>query len=345
MRPSFFHHLHPPSIPARQSRFRYTLGAGGYSVFLTLVLVVSGALLMFYYVPTPAEAGPSIQMITFLVPFGALVRNLHYWSAQILVVVAAIHMLRVIFTGAYNSPRRFNYLLGLSLFVLALFLDFTGYVLRWDEGVRWALVAGTNLVDSIPGIGPGLYRLVMGASQPGPATLTRFYTWHIFGLVVILLGIGVWHIFRVRRDGGIAVPPPEQRLTPERINRFELVRREGLAALIGTAVLLLVAAFIPAPLAPPMSEVTAQAADSSAPWFFLWVQQLLKSGDAFWMGVFVPLVVLALLGAIPYLLPAVKPEELGRWFPPSGRPAQVLALILVLVVLGLTIAAALTAPA
>ena len=344
MHPSFFHHLHPPTIPARQSRFRYTLGAGGYSVFLTLVLLVSGALLMFYYVPTPAEAGPSIQMITFLVPFGALVRNLHYWSAQILVVVAAIHMLRVIFTGAYTAPRHFNYLLGLSLFVLVLFLDFTGYVLRWDEGVRWALVAGTNLVDSIPGIGPGLYRLVMGASQPGPATLTRFYTWHIFGLVVIMLGIGVWHIFRVRRDGGIAVPPPEQRLTPERISRFELVRREGLAALIGTAVLLLVAAFIPAPLAPPMSEVTAQAADSSAPWFFLWVQQLLKSGDAFWMGVFVPLVVLGLLGAIPYLLPAVKPEELGRWFPPSGRPAQVLALILVLVVLGLTIAAVLTAP-
>ncbi len=345
MRPSFFHHLHPPTIPASQSRFRYTLGAGGYSVFLTLVLLVSGALLMFYYVPTPAEAGPSIQMITFLVPFGALVRNLHYWSAQILVVVAAIHMLRVIFTGAYNSPRRFNYLLGLSLFVLALFLDFTGYVLRWDEGVRWALVAGTNLVDSIPWIGPGLYRLVMGASQPGPAALTRFYTWHIFGLVVLLLGVGVWHIFRVRRDGGIAVPPPEQRSTPQRISRFELVRREGLAALIGTAVLLLVSAFIPAPLAPPMSEVTSQAADSSAPWFFLWVQQLLKSGDAFWMGVFVPLVVLAVLGAIPYLLPAVKPDELGRWFPRSGRPAQVLALILVLAVLGLTLAAALAPPA
>lgn len=345
MRPSFFHHLHPPSIPARQSRFRYTLGAGGYSVFLILVLLFSGALLMFYYIPTPAEAGPSIQMITFLVPFGALVRNLHYWSAQILVVVAAIHMLRVIFTGAYSPPRRFNYLLGLSLFVLSLFLDFTGYVLRWDEGVRWALVAGTNLVHSIPTIGPGLYRILMGGAQPGPATLTRFYSWHIFGLVVILLGIGVWHIFRVRRDGGIAVPPPEQRQTPERISRFELVRREGLAALIGIAVLLLVAAFIPAPLAPPMSEVTIQVADSKAPWFFLWVQQLLKSGDAFWMGVFVPLAVLLFLGSLPYLLTAIRSDELGRWFPPSGRLAQILVLALVLAILGLTIIAALPPPA
>lgn len=345
MRPSFFHHLHPPTIPARQSRFRYTLGAGGYAVFLTLVLLVSGALLMFYYVPTPAEAGPSIQMITFLVPYGALVRNLHYWSAQILVVVAAIHLLRVVFTGAYRSPRRFNYLLGLTLFVLVLFLNFTGYVLRWDEGIRWALVAGTNLVHSIPGIGPDLYRLVMGASQPGPAALTRFYTWHIFGLVIIFLGIGVWHIFRVRRDGGIAVPPPVQRVAPERISRFDLVRREGVAALIGMAILLLVAAFIPAPLAAPMSEVTSQAADSKAPWFFLWVQQLLKSGDAFWMGVFIPLLVLAILGAIPYVLPAVYPDELGRWFPPSGRIAQGLTLVLVILVVALTILAALAPPA
>ena len=345
MRPSFFHHLHPPTIPARQARFRYTLGAGGYAVFLTLVILVSGLLLMFYYVPTPAEAGPSIQMITFLAPFGALVRNLHYWSAQILVVVAAIHMLRVIFTGAYRAPRRFNYLLGLILFVLILFLNFTGYVLRWDEGVRWALVAGTNLVHSIPGIGPALYRLVMGGSQPGPATLTRFYTWHIFGLFALLLAIVVWHIFKVRRDGGIAVPPPEQRPSSARISRFELARREGLAALIGLAVLLLVAAFIPAPLASPMSEVTSQAADAKAPWFFLWVQQLLKWGDAFWMGVFVPLLILGILGAIPYLLPAVRSEELGRWFPPSGRPAQVLTILLVLGVLILTLLAILAPPA
>jgi len=341
MRPSFFHHLHPPTIPAHQSRLRYTLGAGGYSVFLSLVLVVSGALLMFYYIPTPEQAGPSIQMITFLVPFGGLIRNLHYWAAQLLVVVAGIHLLRVIFTGAYTAPRRFNYLLGLILFVLSLFLDFTGYVLRWDEGVRWALVAGTNLVQSIPRIGPGLYRLVMGGTQPSPATLTRFYAWHIFGLVVIMLIVGAWHIFRVRRDGGIAVPPPDQRHAPERISRFELVRREGLATLIGITVLLLVAAFIPAPLAAPMSDVTAQTADARAPWFFLWVQQLLKVGDAFWMGVFIPLAVIIILGCLPYLLPAIPSTELGRWFPRGGRLAQIIVAVLVVAILGLTILAAL----
>ena len=93
MRPSFFHHLHPPTIPGAQSRFRYTLGAGGFSVFLALVLLGTGILEMFFYVPTPDQAGASIQMLTFLVPFGAVVRNMHFWSAQLLVITACVHFL------------------------------------------------------------------------------------------------------------------------------------------------------------------------------------------------------------------------------------------------------------
>ena len=112
MRPSFFHHLHPPSIPAAQSRLRYTLGAGGLAVFLTLVVTITGALELFYYVPTPEGAAQSVQTITYLAPFGWLVRGLHYWSAQALVAAAAVHLLRVVFTGAYAIPRRFNYLWG-----------------------------------------------------------------------------------------------------------------------------------------------------------------------------------------------------------------------------------------
>ncbi len=144
-------------------------------------------------------------------------------------VVTILHLLRVVFTGAYARPRRFNYLLGLGLLVLCLFLDFTGYVLRWDEGIRWALVAGTNLVRSIPLLGNVLYGMLVGGSQPGPATLVRFYAWHIFGLTLPLVLVGIWHIFRVRRDGGIAVPPPEHRQDHARISRNELVRREILA--------------------------------------------------------------------------------------------------------------------
>ncbi len=345
MRPSFFHHLHPPTIPADQSRLRYTLGAGGLSVYLILVLILSGALLMFYYIPTPQDAGKSIQTLTFLVPFGAILRNFHYWAAQLLIITTAIHTLRVLLTAAYTPPRRFNYLLGMSLLVLCLFLDFTGYALRWDEGVRWALVAGTNLIKSIPLLGASLYIFVMGGTQPGAATLIRFYAWHIFGLSLALVALGVWHIFKVRRDGGIAVPPPEMRRNSKRVFRVELVRREGLAALIATVVLLLISTFIPAPLAAPMISVTApgsQLVSSRAPWFFLWVQQLLKFGNAFLMGVLVPILILLILALIPYLLPKPPVNELGRWFPPGARLPQIIALLITSALLGLTAWAALS---
>jgi len=337
MRPSFYHHLHPPTIPSKQSRLRYTLGAGGIAVYLTIVVSITGLFLMYYYVPTPNQAGASIQVITYLVPYGAIIRNLHYWSAQLLVVVAIIHMLRVILTGAYARPRRFNYLIGILLLVLTLLLDFTGYILRWDEGIRWALVAGTNLVKSIPVIGHSFYRFVMGGNQPNPGTVVRFYAWHIFGLALIMIIFGVWHIFKVRRDGGIAIPPPEHRRDSNRITRFELVRREGLTAVIATIILLLIASYVPAPLAPAMTSISSQLADSSAPWFFLWVQQLLRYGDAFWMGVAIPIGVIIFFGLLPYILPTARQEELGAWLPRGARIAQILTIIMVLTILGLTL--------
>ncbi len=337
MRPSFFHHLHPPTIPAPQACFRYTLGAGGISVFLALVLLLTGILEVFYYVPTVDEAALSVQTITYLAPFGWLVRNLHYWAAQMLVLAVTLHLLRVIFTGAYIPPRRFNYLLGLALLALCLLLDFTGYVLRWDEGVRWALVTGTNLVREIPLLGPGMYAWLVGGSQPGGATLIRFYAWHIFGLALMLAFIGAWHLFRVRRDGGIAVPPPELRPDPARITRFELVRREVNAMLWTSVVLIGLAVALPAPLAPPIQSALPSGAEASAPWFFLWVQQLLKLGDPFVFGVLVPLGALSLLALVPYVLPRSAPSELGRWFPTGGRAAQVIVALLAGVILLLTL--------
>jgi quinol-cytochrome oxidoreductase complex cytochrome b subunit len=340
MRPSFYEHLHPPTIPAPQARLRYTLAAGGLAVFLSLVVGFTGILVTFFYLPTPEGAANSVQSLAFLVPFGWLARNLHYWSAQLLVLVAALHLLRVVFTGAYLPPRRLNYLLGLSLFVLCLFLDFTGYVLRWDEGVHWALVAGINLVRSIPFVGSWLYAVLVGGSQVGPTTLIRFYGWHLFGLTLIVIVILVWHIFKVRRDGGIAVPHPELRPDPSRISRKTLIRREGLAILLAATVLILLAIFVPAPLAPGFQTGSAPASESLAPWFFLWVQQLLKAGDPFIFGVLIPLGALLLLALVPYITPnRQSPAELGQWFPHSGRPVQVLVGVISAAILLLTMLA------
>jgi quinol-cytochrome oxidoreductase complex cytochrome b subunit len=323
MRPSFFQHLHPPTIPAAQSRWRYTLGAGGTAIFLALILTVTGALEMFYYIPTPDQAALSIQTLTFLVPFGGLLRNLHFWAAQLFIIVSAVHLMRVIFTGSYAPPRRFNYLLGLVLFVISILMNFTGYILRWDQGIQWALVVGTNLIKSIPFIGTPLYQALMGGSQPGSATLIRFYAWHIFGLMIPAAFLIGWHAFRVRRDGGIALPPPALRTDTQRIPRSELVRREILAMLFSGSALLVLSIFTAAPIAPPIVEMTSLTGEVRAPWFFLWVQQMLKWGDPFIWGVLTPLIVLVIIALIPYIFPRPSESELGRWFPKSNRLAQV----------------------
>lgn len=336
-RPNFFHHLHPPSIPALQARFRYTLGAGGLAVFLCFILLVTGILEMFYYIPVAERAAISVQTITALIPFGALIRNLHFWSAQGLIVVMSVHLLRVVLTGAYARHRRLNYLIGLGMLIMILLLDFTGYVLRWDEGIRWALIVGTNLLKTVPWIGNSLYQLAIGGPQPGASTLERFYTWHIFVLTLVTIFLGGWHIFRVRRDGGVAVPAPAQREDSARISRFNLVRREVRIMLIAGVILLIISIFFPAPIQRPITQATLDIEDTRAPWFFLWVQQMLKYGDPFLWGVAVPSLALILMAFLPYALPQAKDHEFGKWFPRGNRIAQIVVIVLALTMIILTI--------
>jgi len=337
MRPSFFHHLHPPTIPAAQARWRHTLGAGGTAILLTLILGITGIMEMFYYVPNPQEAALSVQAITYHVPFGGFIRNLHYWSAQLLLIVSAIHLLRVVFTASYNHPRRFNYLLGLGLFVLIILLDFTGYILRWDIGICYPLVTGTNLLKTIPLIGDFLFRITVGGGEACNTALLRFYTWHIFALTLPVIILGIWHAFRVRRDGGIAVPPPQLRESNERISRNVLVRREVLQILVVSIILILMSSFFPAPIEAAMTGKPVVTEDARAPWFFLWVQQMLKWGDPFIFGVLIPFAILVITALIPYIFPKPVDSDIGRWLPKSNRLAQIGIGLVSLIVIVLTL--------
>jgi quinol-cytochrome oxidoreductase complex cytochrome b subunit len=339
-RPSFFDHLHPPTIPAREARFRHTFGLGGISLLLFLVLCLTGALELFYYEPSLAGANASVQTLTFLVPFGGLVRGLHYWAAQLLVVAVILHLLRVMLTGAYKVPRRFNWLLGLSLLGGVLLLDFTGYALRWDTHIAWVLLAGTNLLKTIPLVGPVLYGMVVGGPELGASSLIRLYAWHIFGLAAPVFVVITWHLFRVRRDGGIAHPPAaEGEPAAARLPRGELVQREGLAALLVSAALVVLAAVAP-PALGPAPDFAALPVKPTAPWFFIWVQELLRLGDPVVWGVLVPAGLLAGLALWPYVVDR-RPEGAGQWFNRPGRAGQWVALGLVLVLVGLTVRGAL----
>jgi quinol-cytochrome oxidoreductase complex cytochrome b subunit len=337
-RANFFLHLHPPSIPADQARFRHTFGLGGLAVFLTLVTALTGALLMFYYAPSPEQANPSLYYLRDHVPYGWLLRNLHFWAAQSLLVVAGLHLLRVLFTAAYRKSRRFNWLLGLALLVILMAEDFSGYVLRWDDQVGWALLVGANLLRQIPLFGQGLYRMAVGGAALGEGTLLRFYGWHVLGLGAPLLFLMGWHLFRLRRDGGIAHPEGPGR-PRARIRREQLAQREGVAMLVAAGLLLLLAAFASPALSGPLDLGQMAAREVRAPWFFLWVQELLRHGQAAWMGLGIPLGILALLALLPYGLD--RGAEAGIWFPRDGRLAQGLGLLLAVLMGGLTLLGAL----
>jgi hypothetical protein len=151
-----------------------------------------------------------------------------------------------------------------------------------------------------------------------------------------------WHVFRVRRDGGIASAPPHLSQDPQWITRFALVRREVLAMVVAIIFLFIVALIIPAPTDPPITSFSSMAGSSQAPWFFLWVQQLLKWGNPFWLGIVVPVVIVTLLGLFPYTLPNAEKSELGRWFPWGNRAAQMLTVLLYLAILVLTFLGALS---
>jgi quinol-cytochrome oxidoreductase complex cytochrome b subunit len=333
-RPNFYYHLHSPTLPAREARFTYTFGLGGISVLLFLVLILTGALEMFVYVPTPEIAHESVREIAYRAPFGWLLRNMHFWAAQLMVGTVALHMARVVFSGGYKGRRRFNWLIGVTLLLLTLLLDFTGYVLRWDQDTGWALLVGTNLLKEIPLMGPTLYQLLVGGESIGGATLIRFYTWHLFGLTLVACVLIVWHIFRVRRDGGIS----HQQKQP-RVSREKLVRAELIAALLTMAALFGLSMVADAPLGAP-ADPTALVAEPHAPWFFLWVQELLRVASPFLAGVLTPLAVLVALSLLPYTLDR-DDAGVGQWFNRPGRVAQLIFLLLCLAVVLLTLRGAL----
>jgi quinol-cytochrome oxidoreductase complex cytochrome b subunit len=322
-KPSFYHHLHQPWFPRREARFRYTFGLGGISLFLCIILGITGVLEMFYYIPSWEEANRSLQLIELFVPYGRIVRSLHYWSAQALVVVALLHLFRVLFTGSYKAQRRFNWLLGLSTFVLILFFDFTGYTLRWDVDISWALVVGTNLLKSIPWIGSGLYQMVVGGGEINAATVVRLYAWHVYGLTIVAAFVIGWHIFRVRRDGGISSLETPDTDHPK-VSRDELVWREAIAAVVVFVFLIAVSAFFPPSLGPAPNFDDFQS-EAVAPWFFIWIQQLLQYGSPLLMGICLPLGVLLILILVPYLFDRSQ-DGVARWFNQEGRIARMIVL-------------------
>jgi quinol-cytochrome oxidoreductase complex cytochrome b subunit len=334
-------HIHPPKVRPASLRFRATWALGLISVVLAGLLTATGVYLMFYYYPHPDVAWRSMKDLAFVVPFGVVTRNLHRWGAHAMVAIVTLHMLRVYLSGGYKPPREANWVAGVGLWVLTLALSFTGYLLPWDQLAYWAVTVGANMAGAIPWLGQPLRVLLLGDMTVGESALLRFYVLHCVFLPLVLFGLVGFHLFRVRKDGGLVTSEHDPaasrskegaRLIP---SWPHLVYRELIVGLATTAALLLLSLVANAPLE-PLADPSRTPNPAKAPWYFLGIQEL-AHWSAFWGGVFVPALTVAVLCAIPYF--DRDPAGIGRYFPRERRWActsfvVVMTFFLVVTVIG-----------
>ncbi len=320
-------HIHPTKVPASTLRWTYTWGLGGLSAVLMMVLGLTGVILLNNYTPSAPQAYLDILELRSNVWFGELVRNLHHWSANLLIVIAVLHLVRVFLTGSYRPPRELNWLIGVAMLVLILGANFTGYLLPWDQLAFWAITVGTSIVSYVPLIGQWLSRLVLGGPEVGPNTLLNFYSMHIALIPLAIFGLMSYHFWRVRKDGGLTQPKgldDEETPKSERVTTIpNLVRKETIYALGWLVALLVFAMLVPAPLE-GIANPDQSPNPAKAPWYFLGLQELLLHFHPLVAGVILPL----LIGLGVFLLPFfdVNQASVGVYFRSRrGRALSMLA--------------------
>jgi len=205
---SFLLHLYPVKVRRHELRFGYSAFLGVASMVLFGSLIISGIYLMFFYVPSPANAYGNIQSIQTDVAFGQYIRNVHRWSAHLMVIAVAAHMAKVFYRGAYKPPKEFNWVIGVVLLVLTLLLSFTGYLLPWDQLAFWAVTVGTSMASYVPLMGDTTKEILLGGPSVGSATLVRFYVLHVAVLPAIMVFLIALHMWRWRKDAMLTVDMP-----------------------------------------------------------------------------------------------------------------------------------------
>ena len=314
----FLLHLHPRTVPEETLRLTLSWGLGGMAAMLVGLLFLTGILLLLTYQPSTDSAYTSILTLTREVRFGLWIRNIHHWSANLLVVIAMLHLLRIVLTGAFGSGRRLNWIIGLFLLFLLLSANFTGYLLPWDQLAYWAVTICTSMLGYIPIGGLWLQELFRGGAEIGPATLANFFVLHVAFIPATLFILLLWHFWLVRRAGGLVqveqdnpddVPVQRVPTVPN------LIVREAAVGLALVAFVLILAIVWDAPLLeqanPGMSPNPAKA-----PWYFMGFQELLLHLHPIFASFLWPLLGVAALLWLPFWNNSALPS--GVWFG-SGR--------------------------
>lgn len=320
-------HLHPRRVPAAALRFSYTWGLGGISATLALILALTGVLLMFRYEPSVDRAYASILALESEVMFGSLVRAVHHWAANFLVVTAFLHLVRVFLTGGFKKGRFGNWLIGIGLLLIVLVFNFTGYLLPWDQLSYWAVTVVTSMIDYVPVVGATLSRWMLGgASEVGQGALVNFYALHVAVLPGLMFAALGYHFWKVRKDGGISQPElPEGKAEVKVSTIPHLTQIEFAALTVALSAVVLFAMLVPAPLE-ALANPLHPPNPAKAAWFFAGVQELLLHMHPL-AAIVLVLVVLIGLALLP--LWDRKEGDIGIYFRSTGgRSAALAGLVL-----------------
>ena len=200
---NLFLHLASVKVRKRSLSFRVTWFLGTLSLGTFAILVVTGVPLMLYYHPSVPQAYTDMNDLRFVVSAGLFLRNLHRWSAHSMVLLVFAHMFKVFYRGAYRPPREFNWVIGVVLLLLTLFLSYTGYLLPWDQLAFWAITVGSNLISAMPIVGARIRFLILGGNGVNANALLRFYVLHCVILPLAAVAFVAIHFWRIRKDGGL----------------------------------------------------------------------------------------------------------------------------------------------
>lgn len=276
---------------------------GSAALILFLVQLGTGLALATFYAPSATDAWASIAYLERAIPFGRLLRGIHHHAASGMVIIVGLHLLQVVYFGAYKAPREANWLSGLALLGLVLAFALTGYLLPWDQTGYWATKVATSIAGTLPVIGELLQRFAQGGNDYGNLTLSRFYALHVILLPLAMAGLLAVHLALFRRHG----VTPHPRRGPEdlaKVERFwpKQVAYDALFALLVVGLIASVALRYGAPLEAPADPASNFIARPE--WYFLFLFQLLKyfEGPLEMVGtVVIPGLATAFLAALPFL--------------------------------------------
>jgi quinol-cytochrome oxidoreductase complex cytochrome b subunit len=202
---NLFLHFLPVKVREKSLRVRATYYLGSISFLLFAVLTITGVLLMFYYHPAIPQAYHDMKDLRFVVSNGVFLRNLHRLAAQLMVLAVFAHMFHVFYRGGYKPPHEFNWVVGVILLIVTLFLSYTGYLLPWDQLAFWAITVGTNIISAMPILGKNVRFELLGGNIVAENALLRFYVLHCVVFPIVAIYFIAIHFWRVQKDGGLTV--------------------------------------------------------------------------------------------------------------------------------------------